>query len=358
MGDKPQSGGQVMQTSQSTNQSGPSPVIAPKLESLIGNAWDWMGGNMNAPSFFPNGTVAPQSAGTISANTGLFSRGAGGLGYGINDASKQQLADTIGGKYLDPASNPHYQGWLEASFRPQAEQFRDILAPSIDSKFSGSGRTAGGAHFDTTMRGVNDLNRSQADAAAKSALGMYQGERNNQFSAMGMLPSFQAMDYQDLLAQAQAGAGNDAFAQRKLDEANQKFGYDSTAQLDWFNRLSQTMQGMYPGGQTWGSSSGSSQQQSGGGGGGVGSFLGPALSVAGMALPFFSDARLKDVVGRVGETDEGLPLYLYTYKGDDTPQIGPIAQHVEQVMPDAVAEHPSGYKVVDYAALVPAGGLL
>jgi hypothetical protein len=119
------------------------------------------------------------------------------------------------------------------------------------------------------------------------------------------------------------------------------------------------LQGMYPGGQTTGQQSGTSYGQGGGGGGGgVGSFLGPALSVAGMALPFFSDARLKDVHARVGFTDTGFPLYLYNYKGEDRPQIGPMAQDVEQVMPDAVAEHSSGYKVVDYSRLVPEGGLL
>jgi hypothetical protein len=40
------------------------------------------------------------------------------------------------------------------------------------------------------------------------------------------------------------------------------------------------------------------------------------------------------------------------------PRIGPMAQQVEQVKPEAVAEHPSGYKVVDYSQLAPKGGLL
>jgi hypothetical protein len=361
MGD--QKSGNTMQTSNSSSNStstaGPNPYLAPMLQNITTPAYNWSMGNLDAPGYFPGGTVAAQSPWTQQGNANLMSRGASGMGYQLEDRAKHAAFDTITGQYLNPESNPAFQSYLEASFRPQAEQFTDIIAPSIDSKFAGSGRTAGGAHFDTTMRGVQDLERAQADAAAKAGLGLYQSERANQFQAMNMLPQFQAMDYQNLAAQGQAGGQQDAYAQRLLDDQNAKYAYDTTGQLDWYNRLSQTLQGMYPGGQTTGQQSGSSSgmsqmpQQ----GGGVGSFLGPAMSIAGMALPFFSDARLKDVHARVGFTDTGFPLYLYNYKGEDRPQIGPLAQDVEQVMPDAVAEHSSGYKVVDYSRLVPEGDL-
>lgn len=285
------SGGGFQQTNMnSTQTSGPNPYIAPMLQNIGGNAFDWMKGNMNAPGYFPGGTVAAPGEQTISANTGLAQRGAAQLGYGLNDTSKQELANTIGGQYLDPASNPAYQGWLEASFRPQAEQFRDIVAPSIDSTFAGSGRTAGGAHFDTSMRGYQDLARSQSDAAAKAGLGLYQGERANQFAAMGMLPSFQAMDYQDLQAQAQAGAGRDAYSQALLDDQNAKYEYGNTAQLDWYNRLAQSLQGMYPGGQTVGQQSGSQWGTGGGGGGGsdqTGQLIGGGIAAAGTIAAAF-----------------------------------------------------------------------
>jgi hypothetical protein len=363
MGD--QKSGNTMQTSNSSSNStstaGPNPYLAPMLQNITTPAYNWSMGNLNAPGYFPTGTVAAQSPWTQTANANLMSRGASGMGYQLEDTAKHAAWDTISGQYLNAADNPAYQASLEASFRPQAEQFRDIVAPGINATFAGSGRTGGGAHVDTTMRGYQDLARSQSDAAAKAALGYYQGERNNQFQAMNMLPQFQAMDYQNLAAQGQAGGQQDAYAQRLLDDQNAKYAYDTTGQLDWYNRLSQTLQGMYPGGQTTGQQSGSSSgmsqmpQQ----GGGVGSFLGPAMSVAGMALPFlkFSDARLKDVHARVGFTDTGFPLYLYNYKGEDSPQIGPMAQDVERVMPDAVAEHPSGYKVVDYSRLAPEGDL-
>lgn len=357
-------GGGFQQTNSNTNSNsiaGPNPEIAGKLQNLVGNAWGYIGQNMNAPGYFPGGTLAPETESSRLAINNLLARGMDTGQGGLGTAAKGMTLDTLSGKYLDPASNPAYQGWLEASFRPQAEQFRDIIAPSIDSTFAGSGRTGGGAHFDTSMRGYQDLARAQSDAAAKAGLGMYQGERANQFQAAGLLPTYQNMDYQNLGAIQQAGAMDQGRAQQVLDAENARYGYDQTAQLDWYNRLAQSLQGMYPGAQTTGQQSGSSwgmaqQPQQGGG---VGSFLGPALSIAGTAAKFlpFSDVRLKDVHARVGFTDDGLPLYLWNYKGDERPQIGPMAQDVEKVKPEAVFDDPSGFKRVDYAQLAP-GGLM
>ena len=64
---------------------------------------------------------------------------------------------------------------------------------------------------------------------------------------------------------------------------------------------------------------------------------------------FFSDARLKEDIKRVGTAKNGLPIYTFKYKGDDTEQthIGYIAQDVEKVHPEAVGES-HGYKTVDY----------
>lgn len=67
-------------------------------------------------------------------------------------------------------------------------------------------------------------------------------------------------------------------------------------------------------------------------------------------VPFFSDRRLKTDIKRVGTADNGLPVYTFKYKGDDTEQthVGYMADEVEKVHPEAVGVHPSGYKVVDY----------
>lgn len=76
--------------------------------------------------------------------------------------------------------------------------------------------------------------------------------------------------------------------------------------------------------------------------------MGAVGKVAGAAVPLmFSDRRLKTDIAKVGETNKGLPIYTYKYKGDDTTQMGVMAQDVERKTPKAVKEV-GGFKAVDY----------
>ena len=75
--------------------------------------------------------------------------------------------------------------------------------------------------------------------------------------------------------------------------------------------------------------------------------------------PFFSDRRLKHDIKRIGKTDEGMPIYTFKYKGDDSEQthVGFMADEVEKHHPDAVGVDPaSGYKTVDYERATKAEG--
>lgn len=58
------------------------------------------------------------------------------------------------------------------------------------------------------------------------------------------------------------------------------------------------------------------------------------------------DIRLKENIERVGQADNGLPLYKFNYKGDDKLHINVMAQDVEKVKPEAVVEI-NNYKFVN-----------
>jgi len=81
---------------------------------------------------------------------------------------------------------------------------------------------------------------------------------------------------------------------------------------------------------------------------GTGSLSGSTTTTE-QPAPFFSDRRLKRDIKRIGQTDEGLPIYTYKYKGDETQEthIGPMADEVEKIHPEAVGVA-AGYKTVDY----------
>ena len=65
----------------------------------------------------------------------------------------------------------------------------------------------------------------------------------------------------------------------------------------------------------------------------------------------FSDIRIKENISQVGSLDNGLPVYLFNYKGNKTPQIGLMAQDVEKVNNEAVVEI-DGIKHVYYGKAV------
>lgn len=79
--------------------------------------------------------------------------------------------------------------------------------------------------------------------------------------------------------------------------------------------------------------------------------FGGLSSLGGAAIMRYamSDERAKENIREVGELDNGLPVYLFNYKGSPTPQIGLMAQDVEKKKPGAVAEGADGYKRVNYA---------
>lgn len=83
--------------------------------------------------------------------------------------------------------------------------------------------------------------------------------------------------------------------------------------------------------------------------GGLGGLVQGLGSAAAAAIPFMmSDKRLKTNIEKVGETNAGLPIYTYKYKGDNKTQMGVMAQDVEKKTPKAVKEI-GGFKAVNYA---------
>lgn len=354
-------GGQQQSSSSfSTSTSGPSPVIAPKLENILQDFWGWYGNNANAPAYYPGQSFVPMSSATKSAFDALASRNSD---LSTINAAQGSLADTLGGKYLD-MGNPYLSGLLDAQFGRQNQKFNEETMPALNKTFGGAGRTGGGAHAATAVKLASELDRNQKDATAMAVAGEYGNERSRMLQAAGLAPQIDAgkstLQGQDIMGRLQAAQGAEAYTGREIADNMARYNYAQTAQPEWLARMSQLIQSMYQGGQT----SGSSNAYGASGGGGGGGWLGPALGVAGTVAKFapliagISDARAKDVRQRVGFTDDGLPLYLYRYKGDDQPRIGPMAQEVAQVKPDAIARHPSGYLMVDYRKAMPQGGLI
>jgi len=74
---------------------------------------------------------------------------------------------------------------------------------------------------------------------------------------------------------------------------------------------------------------------------------GGALGSAGIKA---SDRRLKKNIKRIGTHILGIGLYTWDYLWGE-PFAGVMADEVEQVMPEAIVMHPSGFKMVNYEML-------
>ena len=73
--------------------------------------------------------------------------------------------------------------------------------------------------------------------------------------------------------------------------------------------------------------------------------MGGLFGLASAGIGLFSDRRLKTDIRRVGQTDEGTPIYTYRYVWGGPVQMGVMAQDV----PDAAFMTDSGFLAVDYA---------
>jgi hypothetical protein len=78
----------------------------------------------------------------------------------------------------------------------------------------------------------------------------------------------------------------------------------------------------------------------------IGGMMQAGTTIAAAAL---SDRRLKTNIVKVGDDPRGFGIYEYDIFGRR--ERGVMAQEVEKIIPDAVMEHPSGYKMVNYGAL-------
>ena len=340
------------QNMQSRSQTGPNPYIQGQLQGLA----DFIYKNYtNLPGGNP---IATPSLATQSVNQTAVQRGLNGMDYGLQQTYKPYAQNVLAGKFLNLNNNPYFQGAMSASLKPATENFLNNILPGLQSQFGSAGRPGSGAGQQQIDQATTNFNRAATDAVTQAGNQAYQFERGMQGSTLGMMPALNSIDWQNIMGAAQGGQAIDAYNQAM-----------KTAPIDYATRIAMMLQGAMPGGvtDTSGSSSGSSSNFGFGSASPasnpLGMGIGAGMSALGMALPFmfgFSDERLKKNIRPVGKSYTGHTLYQYEFLGSDKPEVGVLAQEVEQKDPAAVVTHPSGFKMVNYnrAMSVPAGGLM
>jgi len=222
----------------------------------------------------------------------------------LTGQSERLASDTISGRYLDPNTNPYLSGAVNDALGLAKSQYLGLYGGP-------AGQNVGNTGFQ------EQLARTLANSALPAYMNAYGQERQNQLNAMNIAPS---LDYARANALMGVGQQQEMFPWQNLaryqSAVTGNYGGVTDQQMPWqsqfFNRGAQERQNISKD---------------------IGSI--------------FSDVRLKENLERIGTHDTGIGIYKFTYLGDDTPQIGVLAQEVEQVMPEAVGEA-AGFKTVNF----------
>ena len=144
------------------------------------------GGNQTTQSVQPYAPARPALNQIIGEAGNLYNQGVGAAGYVapsqqttdglaqqevMANASNTQLADTLGGNYLNPFLSPMLQGAA------------NDIATSVNSEFSAAGRTPG------SMMNQQQILGGITDAALPYAFDQYDKERSRQLAIAGSSPS-------------------------------------------------------------------------------------------------------------------------------------------------------------------------
>ena len=334
----------------------PKAVRAPEMD-IAGDIQKYVSGMSSAlPEIFSKEQqFRPQFQGLNLGDIQSFLSGAGGqqgifglsreasqqAGMGLGEAREAELGQMTGQagltrglmQALSPEQAAVVQGFGDEAQRAYAASQR--ISPeeqrgyqqSAREAASAAGRLGGNAAIASEVMGREDVfarKRAEAAQAGQNAYNVAQGFYTQPgLSLLGSVPmSYQAGQNQLGLGLGAIGAGTPQLFDTSVglnlgaaQRANQVAAASANAQAK-------------------------ASRSSG--------FMGALGSIGSAAVPLmFSDRRLKTDIAKVGETKKGLPIYTYKYKGDDTTQMGVMAQDVEKKTPKAVKEV-GGFKAVNY----------
>lgn len=248
--------------------------------------------------------------------SGLADRG---LGYVDRALSNNITMADLPANMVNPGQTG--QDALMARFQPQIDQSRK----GLEAQLANQGIVQGSEAYDNAMRVQNQSENDLRSQAALNGISVGQNAQNQQMSLKTALQNQPV----NMLNAVRTGS----------QVTNPTF-------------TSVPMQGQTAGPDMLGAAQGQNQYNMGLYNSQVGSnnsTMGAIGSIAGAGLGLFSDVRLKTNIKRIGTHHTGIGIYSYIKFGK--PEIGVLAQELEQVMPHAVSTHASGFKMIDVGAL-------
>ena len=238
------------------------------------------------PTFTATTNMSPEMQEIYSGLTGQ----AGRVVNNLSDASPLDAT-----QYRDQAEQA-----LLARMQPQFDQDRERMETQMANQGIGIGARAFQSAQGNLDRGINDARLGAILAGGDEASRMMQMDAASRAQPINEISA--------LLSGSQVATPN--------FQMNQPSGIPTTDTAGLINQNYNQRAGLY-------------NQQ-------MGQWNSTMGGLFGMGAALISDERAKEGKRRVGETNDGLPIYTYRYKGDDTTQMGVMAQDVQKKNPKAV----------------------
>lgn len=336
-------------TTQSSSQ--PWSEATPLLQGLIGKYGgmntDVTGGqtaalsNLNASAAgIPNfGSTAAGGVDRLFNTSTAPQVGMLGQGY---DTLKANLGATASGANLDPFKTPGFGDAIQTGI--------DDATKAVKGVYAGSGRDPSGAgSFAQSLgRGITQGISPTIANQANINTGNMMSANNTLFNAAGSTASGETAQNQVPLTnilQGLQGAG--MIPGLYTGAAGAQLGAANAQQQQPYANLQSLLTPAMGLGALGTTTSGTGTQTPANNP--LANWIGGTSAALGAAGMLFSDERLKENIKDVGMLFDGTPVKEYNYRGDNTPQIGMLAQDIERHNPNsgAVAEI-AGYKAVNY----------
>lgn len=293
-------------------------------------------GDQNVPQYQQTTTLSPEQQRLFDTTTGLEQGALGTAGTALGNVNSALS------KPIDLSSLPQIPGATDISQNAKDTQAAYMSRFNEDypkqqedtiSRLNAEGITRGSAQYDNAM---TQMDRQQTDAKNQAILAGNQ-EQSREFGLAGQARQ-QSLAEQQTVANTPIqqfatllGLGGNA----QTPTAAPNFGVN-VAPTDITGAYALNAQGQQN----------NYNQKMGAYTDLLGGLLGGASKIGGAAI--MSDARVKNIIRRVGQTAKGIPLHLFTYKWSKTPVVGVLAQEVREILPAAVHDV-GGILHVDYA---------
>jgi hypothetical protein len=189
--------------------------------------------NSDSPSYYPDSTVAPQSATTQTAQSLQAQRALNGSP--LQTSTDNMLNSTISGDYLN--SNPYLDANFNAGAQSIVNNYKGAIADTA-SNLSGQGRYGSGAQNFADNQANTTLANSLGNLYTNTYYNNYNTERGNQLTAAGQAPTMINQDYTDLSKLSDVGTAQDTYNQSLTDANVDKWNYNQNLP---YNKLAQYM---------------------------------------------------------------------------------------------------------------------